>query len=151
MLFSAVKEGISPEPVGTNPMVGLLLIHVYVPPDGLLEKFVAVVKSPLQIEKLEGKITDGDGLTDMVKLLGFPIQPFTVGVTVMFEVIELLPLFIALKALMLPVPDEANPIVLSLFVHVNVPPLGLLVKVNPETLSPLHTTALAGKFKVDDA
>ena len=104
-----------------------------------------------RVEKLEGKITKGDGLIAMVKLLGFPIQPFTVGVTVMFEVIVLFPLFIALKALMLPLPDDANPIVLSLFVHVNAPPPGLLVKVNPETLSPLHTITLAGTLTVDDA
>lgn len=56
-----------------------------------------------------------------------PVHPFTVGVTVMVpEMGDPVPL-VAVNAGWLPVPLAPNPMAVLLFVHVKVPPAGVLV------------------------
>jgi hypothetical protein len=53
----------------------------------------------------------------MVKLTGAPVQPLAEGVTVIVAVTGALPVLMASKVAMLPVPAAANPIEASLLVQ----------------------------------
>ncbi len=59
----------------------------------------------------------GRGFTVMVKLDGAPGQPFRDGVTVMVAVTGEVPVLVALKLLILPVPVAARPILVALLVQ----------------------------------
>ena len=61
-------------------------------------------------------------------MLGFPVQVFKVGVTVIVELMDVLELFVAAKVLISALPFAARPILVLLFVQVKVPPAGVLVK-----------------------
>ncbi len=54
----------------------------------------------------------------MVYVLAVPGQLFTVGVTVIVELIAEVPVLVALKPAMLPIPEAAKLIDVLLFVHV---------------------------------
>jgi hypothetical protein len=77
-----------------------------------------------------------------------PGQPFTVGITVMVADIGAAPAFVARKAAIFPVPEAANPIVVLLFVQVNVPPAGVLAKLVTGTVTPLQTVMFDGTVTV---
>jgi len=62
-VFVAVKDGISPDPLEAKPIAVLVLVHVKVPPGGLLAKFVAGTEALLHIVKLAGNTDNGLGLT----------------------------------------------------------------------------------------
>ena len=62
--------------------------------------------------------TVGVGFTVMVNETGVPEQPSAVGVTVMVAVTGTFVIFLAVKALISPVPLAANPIDVSLLVQV---------------------------------
>ena len=63
-------------------------------------------------------MTAGVGLTIILKVEAVPAQPLEVGVTVMVAVTGAFVAFVAVKALIFPVPVAFNPIVESLLVHV---------------------------------
>ena len=77
-----------------------------------------------------------------------PGQPLAVGITVMVADIGAAPAFVAMKAAMFPVPEAANPIVVLLFVQVNVPPAGVLAKLVTGTVTPLQTVMFDGTVTV---
>jgi hypothetical protein len=85
----------------------------------------------------------------MVKVFAEPAQltvPLAkVGVTVMVAVAGAVPILIALKFEMSPVPLAASPIDVVLFIHEKVvtPPVLFVVKAT-DVPEPLHTTWLAG-------
>ena len=64
----------------------------------------------LQIVSFAGTITPGVGFTVIVKSAAVPLQPFTVGVTVMVSIIAVSAVLIAVKEPMLSVPLAARPI-----------------------------------------
>ena len=53
----------------------------------------------------------------MVKVIGVPMQPFAVGVTVTVATILVVPMLVAVKEGIFPVPLAARPIEGVLFVH----------------------------------
>ncbi len=59
----------------------------------------------------------------MVKVVGVPVHPFAVGVTVIVAVIGDVVALVAVKEGTLPEPFAARPIAVLLFVQVNVVPL----------------------------
>ena len=59
----------------------------------------------------------------MVKVVGVPVHPFAVGVTVIVAVIGDVIALVAVKEGTLPEPFAARPIAVLLFVQVNVVPL----------------------------
>ena len=78
----------------------------------------------------------------MVEVLGSPLQPFDMGVTVMVAVTSTLDVFTAVKEAMLPAPEAASPIEGVLFIQLyTVPGTGdppkLIATVG---VNPLHTT-----------
>jgi len=65
----------------------------------------------------------GVGLTVIVKVKSGPAHPFSVGLTVMVELIGAFVLFAAaVKLGMFPFPDAASPIAVFEFVHAKVVP-----------------------------
>jgi hypothetical protein len=58
-----------------------------------------------------------EGLTVIVKVCDVPGQPFAVGVTVMVAVTGAVPVFVAVKEVIFPVPLAARPILVVLFVQ----------------------------------
>ena len=151
-LFMAVKEVISPLPDAGRPIVELSFVQVYVvvPPELVVEKLTAAVLLPLQTTWLAGMFTCAVGLTVMVNTWDDPLQ-FTLallyrGVTVMVAVTGAEPLFMAVKEVILPLPDAGRPIEVLLFVqvYVVVPPELVVEKLTAAVLLPLQTTWLAG-------
>ena len=59
----------------------------------------------------------------MVNVVGVPVQPFAVGVTVIVEVIGEVVALVAVNEGILPKPPATRPIAVLLFVQVNVVPL----------------------------
>ena len=76
------------------------------------------------------------------------MQPFAVGVTVIVAVTGLLVLLVAVKAAILPVPDAASPMLVLLFVQLNVVPATAPVKFTAVVVAPLHNVWLATAFTV---
>jgi hypothetical protein len=80
--------------------------------------------------------------------LGVPGHPATVGVTVIVAVTADAPVLVAVNAGVFPAPDAASPMEEFEFVHVNVPPAGVLVNAEAATLPPLQTVMFAGTVTV---
>ena len=72
----------------------------------------------------------------------------TEGVTVIVAVIGEVPVLIAEKLPISPEPEAANPIEVVLFVHVKVPPEGVLAKLVAATVPPLQTSIFDGTVTV---
>jgi hypothetical protein len=81
-------------------------------------------------------------------VFGVPTHPAYVGVTVIVEVIELGPAFIAVKDGILLIPLTARPIATLEFVQTNVAPAGVLEKTPEGTIAPGQYVALAGTVTV---
>ena len=62
-------------------------------------------------------LTVGVGLTEIVNVFGALVQPALVPVTETVAVTAAVPVFVAVKAAMLPVPEAANQIDAVLFVQ----------------------------------
>lgn len=116
--FTAVKEGVVPDPLAANPMDGSELVQVNDPPAGELVYTGTAMVAPLHTEIVAGTVTVGVGLMVMVYELVAPVQPDNVGVTVIVEVIGVLPELMAEKAAISPEPLAGIPMVGSEFVHV---------------------------------
>ena len=80
-------------------------------------KVTAVVAVPLHNVWFAGVVTVGVGLTVMVKVCGVPGHALADGVTVIVPAIAVVPAFVAVKAAILPVPVDARPIAVLLFVQ----------------------------------
>jgi hypothetical protein len=116
-------------------MVILLLAHVAVTPAG---KPVAVPMpvAPLVVWVMEGvravlihtvgveeaALTVLPGFTVIVNDVGLPVHPLAEGVTVTVPVMDVVPLLVAVKDGMLPVPLPPKPIDVLLLLHANVAP-----------------------------
>ena len=146
--LTAVKEAMFPLPLPAKPIVVLLLIQLYVAPLTGLLKFMAGTLVLVHTAMLAGTLTVGVGLIVMLKVDGVPIQPFTVGVTVIVATTPVLPELEAVKAGILPEPLAPIPMLLLLLVHVQLPPAGVVVNADNGTEPPLHTVRLDGTFTV---
>ena len=93
-------------------------------------------------------VTTGFGFTVIVYVDGVPVQPFTVGVTVIVAVIGALVALVAVNPGTSPVLLSPNPIATLELPHPKIPPAGLLTKFVAGTASPLHTTIFAGTITV---
>jgi hypothetical protein len=144
----AVNDGILPVPFATNPIAILELVHVKLPPVGVLTKIAASTVALLHTTVSAGTITVGVGFTVMVKLDGVPAQPLTVGVTVIVAVMGAVVVLVAVKLGRLPVPLAANPIAGSEFVQKKLPPVGVLTKIGGFTTTLLHTVMFVGTVTV---
>ena len=105
-----------PVPLAASPIEVLSFVQLYeVAP--LPAKVIAVVLDPAQIVWLPGLFTTGVGLTVMVKLCGVPLQLTVLnvytGVTVIVATTGLLPVLVAVKLPVAPVPAPPRPIDVS--------------------------------------
>lgn len=80
-------------------------------------KLVPEVTALLQNVSLEILFTEGVGFTVIVNVVGLPVQLFDVPCTVIVAVTGVLPLLMAVKDGMEPLPVAANPIDGSLLVQ----------------------------------
>ena len=78
---------------------------------------VSVADEPAQIDESLPALIIGVGFTVITKLVDEPMQLLADGVTVMVDVIADAVLLVAVKADMLPVPDDARPMLAALFVQ----------------------------------
>ena len=67
------------------------------------------------------------------------MQPFRVGVTVIVPEIAVVPVLVAVKLGVLPLPLAARPMAVLLFVHANVAPEGVEAKLLAATVAPAQT------------
>ena len=123
-VFTAVKP-ISLDPVLARPVVGSVLVQVYVevPPSLIVEKGISI-SSPLVTTISTVGFTCAVGFTVISNRVAGPTQlspPFSnVGVTVIVATTGLVDVLIAVKAGMFPLPEAANPIEVKSFVQLNV-------------------------------
>ena len=123
-VFTAVKP-ISLDPVLVKPVVGSVLVHVYVevPPVLIVEKGISTSSPSVTTISTVG-FTCAVGFTVISNGVAGPVQltpPFSnVGVTVIVAITGLVPVLMAVKAGISPVPDAANPIEVKSFVQLNV-------------------------------
>jgi hypothetical protein len=127
-----------PLPEAANPTETVLFVHAYVVPATGPVKFTAVVAAPLHKVWSVTLSTVGVGFTVMVNVSTGPGQPLAVAVTDTVAVTGALPVLVAVKVPMLPLPDATKPMDASLFVHANVEPAVGLVKVMAVVVAPLH-------------
>jgi hypothetical protein len=78
-------------------------------------KSTSVELAVLQTAWVDGVLTVGVGLTVTVKVWAVPLQPFAEGVTEKSPDMAEVPLLVAVKAEMLPLPDPAVPIAVLSF------------------------------------
>ena len=76
-----------------------------------------LVDAPLHKTWFGGCVTDGDGFTVIVNVLDGPGQPPVDGETVMFAIIETVPVLTGIIEGILPVPLAGNPIAVLSFVQ----------------------------------
>jgi len=134
----AVKVPMLPLPDAAKPMVALLFVQAYVVPATGPVKFTAIVAAPLHNVWSATLSTVGVGFTVMVKVSGVPGQPFAVGVTVTVDVTGALPVLVAVKVAILPLPEPAKPMDASLLVQAYVVPATGFVKLTAVVVAPLH-------------
>lgn len=108
----AIKER-SPLPLALRPMLVLEFIHVNDAP--LLPVNTTPIEVPAQATTLAGTFMVGAGVTVRVKFCGVPVQPFSVGVTTKFPVVDVTTVE-AIK-LMFPEPEVPRPISILEFVQ----------------------------------
>jgi hypothetical protein len=144
----AVNAGTFPLPLAPSPMAVLLFVHINVVPGVEDVKFVAGTVAPIHTTILAGTITFGAGLTVMVYVDEVPVQPLIEGVTVMVAMMGVAPGLVAVNEGTFPFPLAPSPIAVLLFVHENVAPGVVLVKLVAGTVAPLQTTILAGTITV---
>ena len=116
------------------------------PPVVGLLKLTAVADAPLQTVWLLIALTVAVGLTVMVKVVGVPIQPLMVAVTVIIAVTGLLPEFVVIYDSIFPIPLVPKPTLVELVqLNVTVPGVGLLKVISP-TGELLHKVELLTVF-----
>ena len=75
----------------------------------------------------------------MVNVCGVPLHPFATGVTVIVPVIVVVPVFVAVNTGIFPEPLAPRPMVVLLFVQLNVVPATAPVKLTAAVETPLQT------------
>jgi len=148
VLLTAVKLGTLLLPDAASPIEVFELVQVYVAPAGRLLKLDDETVAPEHTLKLPGTIATGSGLTVIIYEDEGPAHPFNTGVTVIVELILVLPEFRAVKAGTFPVPLAAKPIAVLEFVQVYVAPVGLLLKDVSAIEAPAHKVELPGTIAV---
>ena len=146
-LLTPVNDAMLPVPEAASPIAVLLLVQLYVvvPAVAVVAKLTALLLAVLQITWLLIALTTPTGLTVIVKVLGVPAQVVvpvvTDGVTVIVATKGAVPLLVALKAAILPVPDAASPIAGVLLVqpYDTVPEVILDVKFTGVVALPLQS------------
>ena len=115
------KVAIEPVPVVLIPILGVLLVQVYVvvPPILFVVKLTEVGVPLHNTKGVTGWFTSAEGFTVIVKILGKPTQltpPLVnVGVTVIVATIGELPVLVAVKLAIDPEPESAGiPMAISL-------------------------------------
>ena len=121
--------------------------QVICPPE---EGFAVSVEAgaPAQYVVVPVIIGVGLGLMVMVKLMGVPEHPLSVGVTVICPEIGAIVVLVAVKLLIFPPPAAPRPICVDEFVHVNVVPAGVPVKAG--TVTELFAHAVTGDMGFTD-
>ena len=114
----AVKLAMLPVPAAAKPIAVLLLVHAYVTPANVLVKAAGATVLPLHAVKSAGSFIVTVGYTMIIKVCGVPGQALPVGVTVIVAVMSVVPVLVAVKLAMFPVPFAAKPIAVLLLVHV---------------------------------
>ena len=143
LLAGAVHEGISPLPLVTSPILGLELVHAKVALAGVLIKLGIVIRSPGQTPMFVIGLTAGVGLMVTVKVIGVPVQPLRVGVTVIDPTIFTPVVFAgAVHEEIFPLPLVKSPIAAFELAHANVEPAGLLAKLPIVIVEPGQTIIL---------
>lgn len=113
----AVKEAILPEPLPANPMFVLPLTHAKPVPATGPVKVTGADEAPLQRVWFAIASTVGVGLTVMIKVMGVPVHPLAVGVTVRVPLMGADVALDVVNAAMLPLPLVARPMAPLLFVQ----------------------------------
>ncbi len=147
-VFVAVKLDISPVPLDANPILVSSFVQLYVVPVTSPVKVTAVVDASLHKVSSLGASTVGVGFTVMVKVSDIPEQLFAVGLTSIVAVTALVPVFVAVKLDISPVPLDANPILVSSFVQLYVVPVTSPVKVTAVVDASLHKVSSLGASTV---
>jgi hypothetical protein len=105
-----VKEGIVADPDAAKPTDVFELAQLKIVPVVVLVGTTVVVEEPAQTVWLEIAATTGVGLTVIVNVVaGELVQPLFVPVTEIVAVTGAVPVFAAVNAAILPVPDAAKP------------------------------------------
>lgn len=89
-------------------------------------------------------VTDGVGLTTILKLTGVTVQVPATGIKVITAVSDAIPVLVAENAAILSVPPAGMPMVVFVLVHVTVAVLTASKKLTAVTVAPLHVTISAG-------
>ncbi len=137
--FVAVNETMLPVPDADRPIAVFELVQLYVVPLTAPEKVTAAVVAPLHNVWSAAAATVGVGFTVIVNVSATPEQLLADGVTMIVAVAAVVPVFVAVNAPMLPVPDADSPIAVFEFVQLYVVPLTAPEKVTAAVVAPLQT------------
>ena len=116
-VFTALNDAMFPLPDAPNPMDGVLFAQAKDVPVTGPAKFMAAVGAPLHKVWFATAFTVGVGFTVIVKLIGVPGHPFAVGVTVIVDVMGVVPALAAVNAGIFPEPPPPNPMVVLLLLQ----------------------------------
>jgi hypothetical protein len=117
--FTPVNTPMLPVPLAASPMDVVLLVQLKVVPPTAPLNVTAVVLDPLHTTWLPGATTVGVGFTVIVNVWGVPVHTgaAVAGVTIMVATMGVVPALVAVKAVMLPVPEASNPMLGVSFVQ----------------------------------
>jgi hypothetical protein len=141
-VFTAVNDAILPLPLAPNPIEVLSFVQVKTLSGKDADMITAFVAEPLHNAWLGGCSILGVGLTFIVNVRGGPVQPPTLGVTVIVADTIALDGLMAKKGGIFPLPLAARPIAVLLFVQLKFVPV-----IAPEKLIVL-VDALLHTFRV---
>jgi hypothetical protein len=96
--------------VVVSPVVFALLFAYHTKDDAGLALSGILMLIPLHSVAEVADVTTGAGITVMLKLMLAPVQLLVLGVTLRFAVSVTIPVFMAVKELMSPMPFALNPI-----------------------------------------
>jgi hypothetical protein len=145
--FAALNAAIVPVPAADKPVLTLLFIQLKVAPVGVLEKLVAATALPAQTVWLAIALTEGVGLTVIVKLFTALAQPLKFEVKVIFDT-SCVATFAEIKDAISPMPEAAKPVAVLPFDQLKVAPEGALVNAIIATRAPEQTTGFIGEIVI---
>ena len=120
-LFTAVKAAMSPVPLAASPICVLELVQWYDVPGSDPVKFTGTVDVPPHTTCHGTQLTDGVGLTVMVKVVPVPwhkvLPSPNDGRTVMVATIGIAVWLAAINGTVFPVPEPASPMDVLLLVQ----------------------------------
>ena len=131
-----------PFPEAPRPIEGLVFVHAYVTPFAMLEEKLNAAVLPWQKLAEAGAFITGFGFTVIWVLTAAPAQawPFVVrdGVALMVPLMGAVPLLVAAKGGIFPLPETPSPMLLFVFVQVKVVPAWFAPKLSAVLLFPAH-------------